>query len=251
MEATSHVKEAVGVFDSEQKLQAAIDRLLSSGFDRADLSLLAGERAIKERLGHAYHDVKELEDDPAAPSVAFVSKESLGDAEGVLIGAPMYIFGVTAAGMAAVAGGPLVITLAAMATGMGAGAAVGATLAGLLERQHANYIDTQLDHGGILLWVRTWKPDEENKAAEILKTEGARDVHIHDLGSKAGAVTTPESILTLAQFSREERISLLRQWEFDTLARLRAEGEGMGDGSGDRLMQIRNALRSLDAPPAS
>ena len=45
------LREAVGVFTSENDLQAAIDELLSSGFHRAELSLLASEEAVNEKLG--------------------------------------------------------------------------------------------------------------------------------------------------------------------------------------------------------
>jgi len=40
------VREAVGVFNRSEDLQDAIDELLSSGFDRAELSLLASEHAV-------------------------------------------------------------------------------------------------------------------------------------------------------------------------------------------------------------
>jgi hypothetical protein len=40
------LREAVGVFPSAGYLQAAIDELLSSGFRRAELSLLAGEDVV-------------------------------------------------------------------------------------------------------------------------------------------------------------------------------------------------------------
>jgi hypothetical protein len=44
------VREAVGVFNRSEDLQDAIDELLSSGFDRAELSLLASEHAVEESL---------------------------------------------------------------------------------------------------------------------------------------------------------------------------------------------------------
>jgi hypothetical protein len=52
-EATT-VREAVGVFATPETLQEAIDELMSSGFDRADLSLLASEDAVEAKLGHMY-----------------------------------------------------------------------------------------------------------------------------------------------------------------------------------------------------
>src|SRR5262245_45186835 len=40
------LREAVGVFHEEATLRAAVDALLIAGFDRSDLSLLAGERRV-------------------------------------------------------------------------------------------------------------------------------------------------------------------------------------------------------------
>ena len=46
------VREAVEIFIRPEDLQYAIDELLTSGFHRAELSLLAGEHAVQEKLGH-------------------------------------------------------------------------------------------------------------------------------------------------------------------------------------------------------
>ncbi len=89
--------EAVGVFHETQTFQSAIDDLLSSGFDRADLSFVASRRAVEEKLGHAYRSVRELEDEPAVPTVAYVSTESLGEAEGAVAAALIYIGAVATA----------------------------------------------------------------------------------------------------------------------------------------------------------
>lgn len=56
----SSPREAVGVFRSAEDLQLAIDELLTSGFDRAELSLLASEEAVEKELGHAYRKTTEL-----------------------------------------------------------------------------------------------------------------------------------------------------------------------------------------------
>ena len=56
------IREAVAYFDASTDLEEAIDELLSSGFDRAEISLLATERAVEDQLGHRYHKVAELED---------------------------------------------------------------------------------------------------------------------------------------------------------------------------------------------
>src|SRR3546814_12704283 len=45
--------QAVGIFHNSQQLQDAIDELLSSGFHRAEMSLLASEYAVEEKIGRA------------------------------------------------------------------------------------------------------------------------------------------------------------------------------------------------------
>ena len=63
-EKPATIREAVGVFASANDLQAAIDELLSSGFHRAELSLLASEEAVNERLGSGFANARAVEDDP-------------------------------------------------------------------------------------------------------------------------------------------------------------------------------------------
>jgi hypothetical protein len=121
--------EVVGVFDDPNSLLEAIDDLLTAGFDRAELSLLADENAVEQKLGHAYHRVEELEDDPSAAREAFVSTEALGDAEGGLIGGLVYVGAVAAAGAVVATGGTLAAVIGAAAAAGGAGAVIGSVLA--------------------------------------------------------------------------------------------------------------------------
>ncbi|MHA1567597.1 MAG: hypothetical protein ACTSX7_19980 [Alphaproteobacteria bacterium] len=180
------IREAVAVFEDVETMQAAIDELQNSGFDRAEISLLAGEHAVEEKLGHIYTKTEELEDDPNVPRAVYISPESIGDAEGALIGAPMYIAAVTAAGIMIAAGGPLAATIAAVAAASGAGAVIGGILVALVGKHHAQYLQEQLDHGGLLLWVRTWDGAHEKRAIEILSRHSAHDVHIHGSADTAG-----------------------------------------------------------------
>lgn len=48
------IREAVGIFFDTKNLREAIDELVSSGFDRAELGLLAGEYTVKQSLGDLY-----------------------------------------------------------------------------------------------------------------------------------------------------------------------------------------------------
>jgi hypothetical protein len=177
------VREAVAVFPSEESLQGAIDELLVSGFDQAELSLLASEAAVEEKLGHRYTKVSELEDDPNVPSAAYVSPESIGDAEGAVIGALIYVgAGILMGPVAAAGGGIAAIATAAVAGGT-IGGGIGAFLANLIGQNHADYINEQLKHGGLLLWVRVWDEAREKKAVEILKRHSGTDVHVHEIAA--------------------------------------------------------------------
>ena len=123
------VREAVGVFNHPEDLQGAIDELLSSGFDRAELSLLASEHVVEQKLGHRYEKVSSLADDPTIPRAAYVSTEAIGGAEGGLIGGLMYVGAAATAGAIVASGGTLATAIAATALAGGAGGLIGSILA--------------------------------------------------------------------------------------------------------------------------
>jgi hypothetical protein len=173
------VCEAVAVFPNEATLQAAIDELLSAGFDHGDVSLMASEDTVEEHLGHRYRKVTELEDRREAPHVAYVSPETRGDAEGAVIGTLMYVGAGVLMGPAAAAGGGLAALAAAAALGGGAGAAIGSILALYIDQKHADYIEEQVLRGGLVLWVRVCNGDAEKRALDILKRHSGKDVHVH------------------------------------------------------------------------
>ena len=179
--AEDKIREAVGVFHDEVALQSAADELLTAGFDRSHLSLLAGEHAVETKLGHAYGKVSELEDDPEVPSLAYVGSDSRTEAKAVLTGGLAYIGAVGTAGAIVASGGTVAAALVGAAMAGGAGGLIGSTLSRFIENHHANRLQEQLDHGGLLLWVRTLDGDHERRACEILKRNGAEDVHVHDL----------------------------------------------------------------------
>ncbi len=93
------VLETVAVFHKPDNFQDAIDELMHSGFDRADLSFAASEKSIEEKLGHRYRKIAELEDDAAVPRSSYVGPESVHEAEAALVGIPFYIGAVAAAGL--------------------------------------------------------------------------------------------------------------------------------------------------------
>lgn len=73
----SQVREAVGVFGDADAMQCAIDDLLSSGFDRAELSLLGIVNL--RRVGHDFSAIGgrayATEPTPAISRQAFIVSE--------------------------------------------------------------------------------------------------------------------------------------------------------------------------------
>jgi hypothetical protein len=175
------IPEAVGIFHRAEDLQRAIDELLSFGFHRSELSLLASEATVHEKLGHRYKSVNALADDPAVPRSAYVSPEAIGDAQGGLIGALAYVGAAAAAGAVVASGGTMAAIITAAVLAGGSGGLFGSLLAKWLGNHHAEYLQEQLDRGGLLLWVRTRDSARERRAVEILKRHSGAEVHVHAL----------------------------------------------------------------------
>ncbi len=182
---TRSIREAVGYFESADALQGAIDELMSSGFDRAELSLLAAEKTVEEKLGHLYRKVSELEDDPKAARTFYVSDESVGAGEGALIGGPLYVAAGATGGMILASGGTMAAAVLGAVLAGGAGSLIGGIFAKLFGERHAQHLQEQLEHGGLLLWVRTRDAAHEKRAARIMKAHSGRDVHVHALAATA------------------------------------------------------------------
>jgi hypothetical protein len=172
-------REAVALFTNADELQAAIDELLSSGFDRAELSLLATEDALRRKFGDLYKSSAQLEDADEVPRSCYLSPESLGDAQGGIIGGLVYVGAVAATGLVIVSGGTLAGAIAAAVVASGAAGAVGAFLAQRIGDIHARHTAEHVEHGGLLLWVRTWNDEDEKRATLILRKHSGVDVHVH------------------------------------------------------------------------
>jgi hypothetical protein len=178
-------REVVGVFSDADALEAAASELLASSFERAQISLLASENAIVEKLGHRYEKVEELEDDFEIPRTVYRSKESVDVAKGALMGSLASIGAFAAAGAIFASGGALAVTLGSGLLGAEVGGFIAGILGEFIDDHHAQHLQEQLDHGGLLLWVRTTDEAEENAAKQILSQHSGRDVHSHVLPAAA------------------------------------------------------------------
>lgn len=172
------VSEAVGVFDDVAALDLAVEALRQAGFAKDAISLLASQDAVEQKLGHRYERIQELEDDPEAPRKAYRTRDDLGESEDLMIGGLTYLPAVIAAGTVVASSG----VVAAAVTGVAvAGAVLGTVLGHFMDKSHADWLQEQLDRGGLLLWVRTPDAAAEEKAVTILREHSAHDVHVHKL----------------------------------------------------------------------
>lgn len=184
---TTPMVEAVAVFHDAAKLDAAVDALKKAGFKDEALSLLASEDAVEKKLGHRYERVEEMEDSDEAPRVAYRTQADLDDSEGTIIGSLTFLPAVIAAGTVVASAG----VVAAAVTGTAiAGALIGTVLTRWLDHRHADLLQEQLEHGGLLLWVNIPTVDERDSAVRILMAHDGTDVHVHDF-AKSGKASAP------------------------------------------------------------
>ncbi|MBI3451534.1 MAG: hypothetical protein HY057_01615 [Rhodospirillales bacterium] len=172
-------REVVGVFADAEGMRSAIDDLQNSGINRSEISTVANRRTLLRRTGRDYADVREIEDDPTIPRAIFISRRSLGDAEGVLIGASAYLPSVIAAGVGASTNMSDEALLLSVIVAGAAGGLAGFVGARWLGRRYDGALHAQLERGGIILWVGTHSRAQERRAQEILARHGAKDVHVH------------------------------------------------------------------------
>ncbi len=184
-------REAVGVFGDADALEAAVEVLEESGFDRAGISVLGTGKEIGRRLGDLYERVSEVEEDPRAPRGAPSSRHSRAEGEAAAVAAPMYLGGFAGAAAVVAAGGELAAAIGATLLGAATGAGLGAILAYAVARRHAEGVEEQLSRGGLVLWVTVPDVEAENRAISVLTKAGARNVHVHEIEREWGPHDRP------------------------------------------------------------
>ena len=172
-------REAVGVFPDPDALEAAVDALEVSGFDRAAISVLPTDEKAREQVARFYRTIKDVEDGGRTPRAAFVSKDSRTEGEAAVFGVPIYMGGLAGAAAVAATGGALAFAIGVTILGSAAGAGLGAILAAAIAHHHTAQIQDQLKKGGLVLWVSVETTDAERRAVATLKKTGARDIHVH------------------------------------------------------------------------
>jgi hypothetical protein len=179
-----NLREAVGLFDSEEDMQAAVDDLESHGFSNAAISRPAPPDEIEANLHHSVQNVGEIEDDASVPREAYVDRHSASERTMVTVLIPVYIALLIAAGIAASHGFTAMQGVVMSLSLGGIGALGGGFFAYRFAHRRSERAQKERSWGGLLLWVRTGSPTQEQKAVSILKRNAGRDVHMHGPSAK-------------------------------------------------------------------
>jgi hypothetical protein len=163
----------VGILPTTHALQAVVDRLEVAGFDHAQFGVLAPQAAARD-----WRSAEALARDPNVRTKAPRDPESLSAAKGGILGAGILVGALAVATGPILAGGGLAVALASTLGGGGAGALIGALVAHGFHRRHAEFVESQLSRGGIVLWILTRNVDEEEEAQEALRDAGATEVQV-------------------------------------------------------------------------
>jgi hypothetical protein len=180
------VREAVGVFSEAQRLKSAIDDLLANGFEHDQLGILASEITVKDRLGAFYDRTNETDDPQQAPAIEFVGREALGEARESM-GGSVYFVGTTGVAGAIIAstavfGGALAAAFGGI---LGVGL-VGALVASVIHQSDADELQSRVDEGHILLFVRLPHGEREQLAKDVLERHTATPAKVLEVPIKSG-----------------------------------------------------------------
>jgi uncharacterized protein (TIGR02271 family) len=170
-------KTVVGMFDKFSDAQAAVTDLLSSGFDRKDISVVKrqDEATSTTAQGRTRDRTDAGDVDPGTgAAIGAGTGAVIGGAAGLALSA---LGGIAIPGLGALLGvGPIVATtLGGAGIGAAAGGLAGALMAAGVPEEHAQYYVEGIRRGGTLVTVRA-SDEMADRAAEILSRHNAIDI---------------------------------------------------------------------------
>src|SRR4051812_6894229 len=176
------VREVTGIFHSRDALDAAAYELVLTGFDRADIDVLASLDEVLKRLGPVYVASVELADVKQAPRRPFVGRDDVTAVNAVTAGTVGAVAGAATAYVALIGGGSgTAAGTAAVLVGLLAAAIAFLLTVRVFRREEREGLDALMAHRGLILWVRVRSPEQEDIAQEILRAHGARAVRMHEI----------------------------------------------------------------------
>lgn len=154
-----------GFFRTRSEGEAAQQALLSAGFPRDNVSYVAGDSASQDTP--TVGPLSSVEGNTELPKDAF-----LGGAIGLAVG----MIAVVIPGIGPlIAAGPIGGAIAGMSVGAGAGGLIGLLKDHGVSDEEAQFFADGVAKGGSLITVKAASDDEEKRARDLMKQNGALD----------------------------------------------------------------------------
>jgi outer membrane lipoprotein SlyB len=184
-------KAVFGLATNEEQARRIVDCLLSSEFSNEDISILYPDRSkgkirTNERKDVEYDDtftpsnVKKGNITTEKRSKAPEGGVTGATAGGILGGSLGLLAGIGALAIPGlgpfIAAGPIMAALSGSAVGGGVGLLIGALIGSGIPEYEAKKYEEGLRQGNILISVHTDSSEEVDRASEIMKKEGAKDI---------------------------------------------------------------------------
>ena len=218
----------IGVFDNSTEAQRAVERMISAGMDRDQISIV-GRDSDHESEPHT------------------TKEHTSGAGKGAGIGAALGGVGGLIAGIAGLAipgigpilaAGPIAAAIGGALGGAGLGAAAGGLIGALTDmgvpEEEARHYEDQVRQGRVLVTVRADNDDEADRAADIMQDlgadvegaggyesrEAARDYQAARSSSRSNLTTDRNELVGDSDFGTSEsaRADLVAEPRPDTLA---------------------------------
>ncbi|HWO01448.1 MAG TPA: hypothetical protein VNS63_19465 [Blastocatellia bacterium] len=159
-------KLATGLFKTRSDAERAVDSLIYNGFTRDDISLLMSDATRGREFA--------LQMATKAPEGA-ATGATIGGAIGAIAAGLVVLGIIVVPGLALVAAGPVVATLAGLGAGAAAGGLAGALIGMGIPEHEARFYNEAIEKGGILVGVYA-HDDRVDQARKILEASGAEKV---------------------------------------------------------------------------
>lgn len=161
-------KVVIGVVDAEIQAENLVQRLGKDGFPTSDISAIFPDKHGTKDFAHE-HNTKA----PEGAVVGVTSGGVVGGTLGLLAG----IGALAIPGLGPfIAAGPLMAALSGAAAGAAVGGVTGALIGLGIPEIEAKKYEGKLRGGNILVAVHVDDGDEEKRAKEIFRLEGAHDI---------------------------------------------------------------------------
>lgn len=181
-------KAVFGLANNEEQARRIVDHLLADEFTNEDISILYPDRNKNKSKTSEWRDEKFSKESSPKKGHLATEKHSkapeggvTGAATGGILGGSLGLLaGIGALAIPGagpfIAAGPIMAALSGSAVGGSLGLLIGTLVGSGIPEYEAKKYEAGLKEGNILISVHTDSQDEINRAKEILKNEGAKEI---------------------------------------------------------------------------